>query len=432
MANEFYRAGTFGVGRNFGQFGALSLDVTRSSADIDSTNSSRNVQGMSYAIKYGKTFETRTNLRFAGYRYSTEGYRDFSEAVRERSADQRFRGSRRSLLEASVFQNIATDSSLSLTLSQEDFWQSDYRQRQFQFNFNSRYKSINYSLYASQSLNDEQSNDRQLGLSVSFPLDFGHSTTATFDMRQSRGSMNERASLSGRSEGDRLNYRASLSNNEQHQQTAELAVGYQTAFASVGAGMTQGTDYNNVSVNANGALLAHADGIEFGPYLGETSGLAYVPGIADVGLLNASSAKTNDRGYALIPYLQPYRVNRVILDTDQLDPNVEIENGVTQVVPRRGAVVKATFPARTVQRLLLTTRDSQGAPLPFGAQVSNAAGEVLGVVGQAGQVLLGTVDGQQTLDVRWGNAATEQCRLHVDVQNMPLDQGYRVQDLTCH
>jgi outer membrane usher protein len=34
--------------------------------------------------------------------------------------------------------------------------------------------------------------------------------------------------------------------------------------------------------------------------------------------------------------------------------------------------------------------------------------------------------------VRWGNAATEQCRLHVDVQNMPLDQGYRVQDMTCH
>jgi outer membrane usher protein len=431
MANEFYRAGTFGVGRNFGSLGALSLDVTRSSADIDSTSSSRNVQGMSYAIKYGKTFETRTNLRFAGYRYSTEGYRDFNEAVRERSADQRFRGSRRSLLEASVFQNIASDSSLSLTLSQEDFWQSDYQQRQFQFNFNSRYKSINYSLYASQSLNDEQSNDRQLGLSVSFPLDFGSSTTATFDMRESRGSMNERASLSGRSEGDRLNYRASLSNNEQHQQTAELAVGYQTAFASVGAGMTQGTDYNNLSVNANGALLAHADGIEFGPYLGETSGLAYVPGIADVGLLNASSAKTNDRGYALIPYLQPYRVNRVILDTNQLDPNVEIENGVTQVVPRRGAVVKATFPARTVQRLLLTTRDSQGAPLPFGAQVSNAAGDVLGVVGQAGQVLLGTVDGQQTFDVRWGNAATEQCRLHVDVKNMPLDQGYRVQDLTC-
>ena len=431
MANEFYRAGSFGVARSFGAIGALSFDVTRSSADVDLRDSSRNVQGMSYAIKYGKTFETRTNLRFAGYRYSTEGYRDFAEAVRERSADQRFRGNRRSLLEASVFQNLGVESSLSLTLSQQDYWQSDYQQRQFQFNFNSRYKSLNYSLYASQSLNDEQSNDRQLGLSVSFPLEFGNSTTATFDMQETRGQMNQRASLSGRSDNDRLNYRASLANNERHQQTAELAMGYQTSVASFGAGLTQGSDYNNLSLNANGALLAHADGLAFGAYLGETSGLVHVPDIAGVGLLNASSAKTDSRGYALIPYLQPYRVNRVILNTDQLDPNVEIDNGVTQVVPRRGAVVKATFAARTVQRLVLTTRDSQGAPLPFGAQVRNADGEVLGVVGQAGQVLLGTVDGPQTLDVSWGNASTEQCQLQFDVQNMPMEQGYRIQDLTC-
>jgi outer membrane usher protein len=431
MGNDFYQAGTLGIGKNLGSIGALSFDVTRSTADIDPHDSRRNVQGMSYAVKYGKTFETRTNVRFAGYRYSTEGYRDFSEAVRERSADQRFRGSRRSLLEASVFQDIGPHSSLSLTLSQEDFWRSDDQQRQFQFNFSTRYNRVSYSLYASRSLNDDQFNDRQFGLSLSMPLDFGRSTTATYDVRENQGQLNQRAALSGRGEGDRLNYRASLSNNESHQQSAELSLGYQAPFASLGAGLTQGTDYNSLSLNASGALLLHGDGLELGPYLGETSGLAHVPDIAGVGLLNASSARTNNRGYALIPYLQPYRVNRVILDTDQLDPNVEIDNGVTQVVPRRGAVVKATFPARTVQRLVLTTRDSRGAALPFGAQVSNADDEILGIVGQAGQVLLGTVDGQQTLYVRWGNTSTEQCQLQFDVQSMPMEQGYRVQDLMC-
>jgi outer membrane usher protein len=431
MASDFYQAATLGIGKNLGSIGALSFDVTRSSADIDPEDSRRNIQGMSYAVKYGKTFETRTNLRFAGYRYSTEGYRDFSEAVRERSADQRFHGSRRSLLEASVFQDIGANSSLNLTLSQEDFWRSDYQQRQFQLNLSTRHNSVNYSFYASQSLNDDQFNDRQFGLSVSLPLDFGRSTTATFDLRENRGQFNQRASLSGRSEGDRLNYRASVSANERHQQTAELALGYQTPFASVGAGITQGSAYNNLSLNANGALLLHGDGLEFGPYLGETSGLAHVPDIAGVGLINASSARTNNRGYALIPYLQPYRVNRVVLDTDQLDPNVEIDNGVTQVVPRRGAIVKASFPARTVQRLVLTTRDIHGAPLPFGAQVSNSKDDVLGIVGQAGQVLLGTVDGQQTLHVRWGNTSTEQCQLRFDVKSMPMEQGYRVQDLIC-
>lgn len=431
MANDFYQAGTFGIGKNLGAIGALSFDVTRSAADIDPHDSSRSVQGMSYAAKYGKSFETRTNLRFAGYRYSTEGYRDFSEAVRERSADQRYRGSRRSLLEASVFQNIGTHSSLNLTLSQEDYWRTDYQQRQFQFNLSTRHNTVSYNLYASQSLNEKQSNDRQIGLSISVPLDFGRSTTATFDLRQNHGQLDQRASLSGRGEGDRLNYRASLSNNESQQKSAELALAYQTPVASLGAGIAQGSTYNNVSLNASGALLLHGDGLEFGPYMGETSGLAHVPDIAGVGVINASSARTNDRGYALIPYLQPYRVNRVVLDTDQLDPNIEIDNGVTQVVPRRGAVVKATFPARKVQRLVLTTRDSQGAPLPFGAQVSNNDEEVLGIVGQAGQVLLGTVDARQVLNVRWGNASTEQCQLQLDVPSMPLEQGYRVQDLTC-
>lgn len=431
MANDFYRAGTLGIGQNLGSIGALSFDVTRSWAQIDPHDSSRDVQGMSYAIKYGKTFDTRTNLRFAGYRYSTEGYRDFAEAERERSADQRYRGSRRSLLEASVFQNIGAVSSLSLTLSQADFWRSDYQQRQFQFNVNTRYRSVSYGLYASQSLNDENANDRQIGLSISVPLDFGYSNTATFDIQENRGQFNQRASLTGRREGDQLTYRASLANNERQEKTGELALGYQTSVASLGAGITQGSDFNNMSLNASGAVLAHGDGIAFGSYLGETSGLAHVPDIAGVGLVNATSARTNQRGYALIPHLQPYRVNRVILDTDQLDPDVEIENGVTQVVPRRGAVVKATFPARRVQRLVLTASDEKGVALPFGAQVSNDKGETLGIVGQAGQVMLGTVGDEQTLSVRWGNAATEQCQLQFDVRSLPIEQGYRIQDVVC-
>lgn len=432
MGNEFYQAGTLGISKSLGSFGALSFDLTRSSAQTDPNDNGHTAQGMSYSVKYGKSFKTRTNLRFAGYRYSTEGYRDFSEAVRERSADQHFRGSRRSLLEASVFQDIGRYSSLSLTFSQENYWQTADSQRQFQFNVSSRFNTVSYSLYASQSLNDDAFNERQFGLSVSMPLEFGRSTTATYDVRQNSGLLNHRASLSGQGKNSLINYRASVSNNERHQQNAELSVGYLAPFASLGAGITQGSDYNNLSLNASGALLLHADGLEAGPYLGETSGLIHVPDTADVGLLNSSSAKTNSRGYALIPYLQPFRVNRVILATDQLDPGVEIENGVTQVVPRRGAVVKASFPVRRVQKVLLNTRDSGGTALPFGAQVSNAEGEILGIVGQAGQLVLSTAEGQQTVIARWGNTSPQQCQLQFDTRKLPLVQGYRVQDLMCH
>lgn len=432
MASDFYRAGTAGVSRDLGSFGALAFDVTHSSSDID-TLDSQHVQGMSYAMKYGKSFASNTNLRFAGYRYSTEGYRDFDEAVRQRSHSSTWRGSRRSRLEASIFQNIGAHSSLSLTLSQQDYWQRDDVQRQFQFNVNTYHQGVNYNLYVSQSLSTarDRDHDRQIGLSLSLPLDFGHSTNATFDFQKVGERYNQRASLGGSADESRLNYRASLSNDDGRQQSAALSLGYQAPFGSVGAGLTQGNDYRTLSLNASGAVLLHADGIEVGPYLGETAALLEVPDIAGVGVLNATGVKTNEQGYALVPYLRPYRLNHVVLQTDQLGPEVEIDNGTAQLIPRRGAVVKATFPARTVTRLVITARTISGQPLPFGAQVSDGEGAVIGVVGQAGQVLLSTSAEPQTLDVRWGDGTEPQCQLNVDPQTMEQAQGYRLQTLTC-
>ena len=430
IASDFYRAGNMGASKDLGPFGALSLDLTHSSADIDSRDT-HSLQGMSYALKYGKSFATNTNLRFAGYRYSTEGYRDFDEAVRQRSHDSSWHGSRRSRLEASVYQNIGARSSLSLTMSHQDYWQNSEVQRQFQFNVSTHYKGVGYNLFASQSLNDTRGNDRQLGLSMTMPLDFGHSANATFDIQKSGEHFSQRASMSGNVDETRLNYQASVSNDNHKQRTGALSLGYQAAFGTVGAGLTQGNDYRNLSLNANGALLLHAGGIELGPYLGETTALVEVPNIAGVGIQNATGVKTNERGYALAPYLRPYRVNHVVLKTDDLGPEVEIDNATTQLVPRRGAVVKATFPARSVTRLVITARTATGQPLPFGAQLSNTEHGVIGVVGQAGQVMLSTGIEPQILDVHWGEQAEPQCQLLIDPQAMDQAQGYRLQELTC-
>ncbi|EJM69721.1 fimbria/pilus outer membrane usher protein, partial [Pseudomonas sp. GM55] len=340
-------------------------------------------------------------------------------------------GSRRSRLEASIYQNIGSRSSLSLTLSQQDYWQSSVTQRQYQLNLSTHYKDVGLNLFTSKSLNETRGSDRQIGFSATLPLDFGHRATATFDTQKNGDHFSQRATLSGSTDQNRLNYQASLSRDDDHQQSGALSLGYQAAFGSVGAGLTQGNDYRSVSLNASGALLLHADGLETGPYLGETSALVEVPGIAGVGVVNAIGVRTNDRGYALAPYLQPYRQNQVTLQTDQLGPEVEIDNGTAQVVPTRGAVVKTTFSARTVARLAITARTVTGQPLPFGAQLSNSDGAVVGFVGQAGQTLLSTGNEPQVLDVSWGEQAEPRCRLTIDPRDMDQSQGYLMQELTC-
>ncbi|WP_248804640.1 fimbria/pilus outer membrane usher protein [Pseudomonas sp. MWU13-2100] len=431
IGSDFYRAGNLGVARDWGVLGALAFDITHSSAE-SGPGGGTNVQGMSYALKYSKAFQTSTSLRFAGYRYSTEGYRDFDESVRERSHDGKFPGSRRSRLEAAVFQDLGAYSSVNLTLSQDDFWNNHYQQRQFQFNFNTQYRKVSYNLFASQSLSDERyGSTRQVGLSISFPLDFGHSNSATLDFRDDAGRYSQTARLTGSADQNRLGYSTAMSNSDDDRQSATLALGYQAPFGSVGGGYTQGNGYHSLSLNASGAMLLHADGLELGPYLGETMGLVLVPDTPGVGVLNATGVRTNAQGYALAPYLRPYRQNQVALQTDQLDPETEIDNGVAHVVPRRGAVVKATFSARKVNRLVLTGRTIQGQPLPFGAQVSDARGERIGIVGQAGQVMLTTQAEAQTLDVRWGKEAGQQCQLHIAPQTIETVQGYRLQELTC-
>ena len=428
LGSNFYRANTVGIGRDFGSLGAVSLDATHARSDLGTSLGS--VSGNSYAARYGKAFQTRTNLRFAGYRYSTEGYRDFDEAVAQRMADIRYQGNRRNRLEASAYQQLGQRSSVSLTFSHDDYWNSARQRRQYQLQFNTQHNKVSYNVFASQSLT-RNGNDRMLGLSLTLPLDLGQASTATFDVQEHAGRYSQRASLNGAALANRMSYRAALANDAQQRKSLELSAAYQSAYTSLGAGYSESSDWRSLSVNASGALLVHAGGVTLGPYLGETNALVHVPGIPDVGVEHSPTSRTDSKGYLLAPHLRPYRVNSITLDTDQLSPETDISNGTTQAVPRRGAIVKTTFAARQVTRLLLTLRHPDGKPMRFGATVRDAQGTSLAVVGQGGQALIATHPSAQSLSVRWGERPDQQCLLPIDPSRMDSQQGYRLQTLTC-
>ncbi|WP_238067429.1 MULTISPECIES: fimbria/pilus outer membrane usher protein [Pseudomonas] len=429
MASEGYTAEAIGIARDLGAIGALSFDITHARSDLSPVEP-HIAQGMSYSARYSKAFNSGTHLRFAGYRYSTQGYRDFDEWISQRSSDRLFLGSRRSRLEGSINQRIGERSTLSLTLSQQDYWQRSDSQRQFQLNFTTSHNGISYSLHGSQSLTQHGTgSDRQFGLSVSVPLEFGRGSSFSLDLQHSAHGTSQRASL--HSQVESLSYNASVASSEQQQQSAALSLAYQAPQATLGAGLSASDDYRSLSLNMNGAALLHSDGIALGPYLGETIGLVHVPDIAEVGLQNHSASRTNANGYALIPHLRPYRLNQLVLDTNQLDPDVEIVNATAEVVPRRGAVIKSGFEARRANRVVLSLTSNEQLPLPFGSQLHDADGNVLGIVGPAGRAMLSLADGLQLLEARWGEAPDERCRFELDPQAIPQNQGYRLQSLTC-
>ncbi|MCE1114815.1 MULTISPECIES: fimbria/pilus outer membrane usher protein [Pseudomonas] len=424
LGNDFYRATQVGLGKNLGSLGAVSLDLTQARTE---GRDGRTDQGRSYGIRYGKAFATGTSVRFAGYRYSTEGYRDFSEAVWQHQGDDFNRMTKRSRVQASINQNFG-NTSLYLNLSQQDYWNTSRRERQLQLGVNTVYRGVSYGVYASKSLVDSFGQSSFISFNVSIPLGGGSSTSLALS-RNNDGSFDQRAGYRGRA--GNLNYAVDASHAERSGGSGSASLNYLAPFAQLGAGVSAGEHYQQVNLSASGSLLAHGGGVALGHTLGETVGLVHVADTPNVGLANAPGTRTNSSGYALIPYLTPYRKNRVSLDTSGLDHHTEIDNGVTNVVPRRGAVVKAAFAAQQVEKVLLNLRLEDGGLPPFGAQVVDGEQRTVGVVGPGGQVLLALEVQAGAVTVRWGRAAFQKCQVLLTAAGDKPAQGYRQMNSIC-
>lgn len=430
LGADFYRAVVVGMGKSLGDLGAVSVDVTQAQTDVPgvSTTKSSNESGQSYGVRYGKAFETGTSVRFAGYRYSTEDYRDFDEAVNLQEPNDYNNLSKRSKVEASINQALDGYGSLYLNLSQQNYWGSSRQDKQMQLGFNTQYKRMSFGVYASKTLTDNFGQNNQVVFTFSMPLGQTRSTATYTATRNNNGSLDQRTGLSGNYAN--LNYNVNANRSESAGHNGSALIGYRAPYGQFGAGINVGSNYRQTSVSAAGSILAHSNGMEFGQMLGETTALVEIKDTPSVGVLNAPGTLTNKKGYALVPYVTPYRKNRIALDTSELSTDIDIVEGVTNVVPRRGAVVKATFAASRSEKVILTVRFQDGKLPPFGTTVSDAKGLSAGVVGQAGQVLLAAGE-DKSYSMKWGDKTSQSCRIELDIDKVPVTDGYRVMNAVC-
>lgn len=422
----FHQQGQLGLGKNLGSLGALSVDISHAITDTPQGPADK---GQSYRWRFGKAFANGTSVRFAGYRYSTPGYRDFPEAAAQQHPQRLERYTQRSKLEASLAQPFAKGS-MYLNLSQQDYWGSRRQDQQLQLGYNGYWRDLNYGIYASKSLDDSRGQDTMLALTLSVPL--GNGNSASYGMtRNADASLDQRAGLNGRAgNNNHLGYNLDLSRSGRGADSVSGSLAYLAPFAQLSAGITQGSNYRQATVGASGSLLAHADGLVLGHTSGETMALVHVPDTANVGVLNAPASLTNKDGYLLVPYLTPYRKNRLALDSSQMDAQVDLENGIGYAVPRRGAVVKAQFQASRSHKVVAVVRLASGSTPPFGSQISSG-GETLGVVGPGGQALLPVKKAGQGFTARWGQGPDQQCHFILDMPAPPEPGDYPVAQATC-
>ncbi|TAN07880.1 MAG: fimbrial biogenesis outer membrane usher protein [Rhodanobacteraceae bacterium] len=465
------------------RFGALALDVTQAHASIPGYGT-RN--GQSFRISYSKIIpETDTSLAVAAYRYSTSGFLSLLNA--ESARDYASRGlaalqylpSNVPMIDGVPMLNLLTPAQraalagttynagnpftlqgllqqkdrFTLSLSQRlgntggslyanasinNYWNQHGSDTQFQVGYNNHYKRLSYGISVSRGRSQFGGYDNQVFVNLSLPLGSSvHTPSLSLNLNHDANTgTQEQAVLNGSAgEWNQFTYGATASHGSNGTgNTVSVNGGYRSPYAIFNASAGAGSGYSQESFSASGAVVAHQGGVTFGQPMGDTVAIVHVPGAAGAHITNAPGVRVDRFGYALVPYLTPYQLDTIQIDPQGLPLGVQLDATSAQVAPYAGAVVMVNFKSKDGRALIARIRMADGKPAPFGAQVFNAKGEPLGVVGQAGLTLLRGIDSKGSLRVKWQDAqgAAQACSFAYSLPKPDKNaSAYQQTNVTC-
>lgn len=442
-----YHAMALGLGVGLGDAGSLSMDATQAHVALEprNHNSSKSENGQSYRLQYSKDITaTDSTVTLAGYRYSTEGFYTFQEAMNYRAYDEgnyfNVQNNKRSKFQAILTQNIKDGEwgALSLSGYQQDYWNEKGHERNISVGYNTSVNGIGFGVMYADTKYPHSSthDDQQLALNVSIPLgrwltNTYASTSMTSDMH---GRMRSQTGLSGTALADNnLSYNMAQGYGSRGESSrGQMSADYKGTYGEVNAGYSYGGSEHRVNYGAQGSLIAHQHGVSFGQAMaGDMSSVVLVraPGASGTRVQSGTGVSTDWRGYAIVPYASPYKRSRVALSTDSLGDDVDLKENVVTVVPTEGAVVLANFKTHVGSRVLMTLK--QGTqPVPFGALVTvEGDDDNSGIVGDDGQVYLSGLPRKGKLRASWGEKGTEQCRVSFNLPGQTESGVQQVSEL---
>ncbi|WP_233453220.1 fimbria/pilus outer membrane usher protein [Pseudomonas carnis] len=401
--------------------GAMAVDITHAQTDL----AGGAAKGQSMRVSYSKNvLSTGSNFSLAAYRFSTQDYLDFSNAIQLLDAekngwDSSMFGRPRSRFSVTADQNLGAWGQVSISGYAQNYWNQPGSDVQYQFSYSKQFNRVSFSVNANRSRMGLGDMENSFLLTMSMPLDFGASgntpqITAQVG-RDTQGNYSEQAGISGTAGQDRqYGYSANFGHDgANHSKSAALNGQYTGGRAMLSAALGRGDGYTSASMGASGTVVAHAEGVTMTPYRGETMAVVSAPGAAGAKVSGYPGLTLDSRGNAVVPYLRPYELNEVAIDPIGSSLDVELNETSQQVAPRAGAVVHLKYTTNQGRAVLLNVRLDDGSSLPFGAGVTDGEGASVGMVGQGGLLYARIKPETRQLLINWGNKTHQQCALMI-------------------
>jgi len=407
--------GAFGL-----PIGAISLDITGAQTKYGDEKK----QGVSYRATYSKKVsQTDTNFTLAAYRFSSSGYYSYDNALqinnyykknKTNGTNYLSRPKQRFSLTAS--QNFGESyGNIYLTGFVQNYWNSTGTNTQFQLGYNNRIGRVSYTLSANRLLYSTGGHDTQLSLDFSIPLGSESKNYVTGSATHNKEGVTAQTALNGvLGENDQFSYNVGAARDIDNKKSGSISGQYRSPYSMLTAAYTKGENYYSASAGASGTVIALPDSINFSAYQSTTYAVVSADDAAGARVYGYPNIVLDGSGRAIVPNLNPYRINELAIDPKGIPLDVELESTQQRVIPVEGAVVRLDYKTSKGKPLLIRANQPNGNALPFGASVNDENGNLVTTVSQGGQIYVRLNKDVSRLHVSWGKTANDKCLVNLE------------------
>lgn len=420
-----YQAGLLGGAVNT-PVGAFSADITHSKASnfLNSGYSDGDLQGQNYRLTYSAQVEpTQTNFTASLY-HAAKNYLTLKDYVELKEGGTTpsmpllpLQGTR---LQLNANQQLGEKwGSLFLMYATQKDKNHSGRYTTYQLTYSNSYKWGSLSISANRTRDRLATSSTQYLVSINIPFS-KEAYAPQFSAHITRNAPHQtdtQLTISG-TKGETHNINYSIYTHHSTQENKDTNVGgnieYMTSAATLNATASRRKSSNQQSFGASGALVFHPGGITTAQTLGESIAIIKAPGAKGAALGNVQGVTINRFGYAVVPYLTPYRNNDIYLNPEGTSIEVELQSTSANIIPRAGAIAFLQFSTTQGAATMVKLEQSNEQAVPVGAFILSEQGETVTMVGQGSRAFLRGQEGK-TLIAKWGNTSNKQCRFSYQI-----------------
>lgn len=430
LTDENYYALNGGVGYDMNALGALSVDVTHASSQLEH----QTLKGESYRFNYSKVFDSiDSQITFAGYRFSQKNFLSLDNFVAMKVSPDFTSTNKESynLVASKSFSNLGL--SVNAIYNRQTYWQDVSDSNSYGLSVAksfdlaglknvSAYVSLNRTEYKTSFVSQQQKNNNSVYLSLSIPL--GSQSYISTAMRTNNGSLSPSATYTNNSD-PRNTWSIGSSSSGSFSKSSlngNLMQNRDAYAATLNTSIGNNDYYLGGSIKSGITATEHGIAVHRDGYAGNTRLMIDTGGIEGVyvgGRGNNNAMPTNANGIAVINNVPDYYRTNYTLDTNLLPDDVESINPNIQMVLTEGAIGYRKLNVYRGIKALLKLTDAQGRAIPFGTSVEDSLERrQVGVVGENGEVYISGVGALAHLTVL--NSEGQRCQFTLPAQGLSL------------